>query len=172
MSSASALSPQRVAYPTLAPREVHEDMPVAGPRCGLPDGPSDLPVGLFCNRAVNPQIKKYSAFQNSQITLYSRHPVPPKGALARSSTNAGRVAVDAAALARNVIAGRVLSIRERLAARRRRCRCVRQNRVVPTPRCRCQVSRRCFKPNRADASIFAGRRRLASRTPGRARYKP
>jgi hypothetical protein len=41
----------------------------------VPDRPTDLPDGLHFKKAVKPLLKKYSAFQNTQITSISI-PVP------------------------------------------------------------------------------------------------
>src|ERR1700731_4215028 len=82
--------------------------------------PVDLPDGLAPRFRVQPLLQKYSVFPKTQITLYSRRPVPLRGA-ARDVTDAGRDAVDAAARLTGVACS----------GRRRR--------VVLTPRRWCQV---------------------------------
>jgi hypothetical protein len=72
----------------------------------LPDGLSDLPDGLFCHWRVKPLLQKYSDFPKTQISCISMPSRPTEGRF-ENVTNAGRDAVDAAALARNVMAGRV-----------------------------------------------------------------
>ncbi|MDB5610304.1 MAG: hypothetical protein JWP25_7204 [Bradyrhizobium sp.] len=69
-------------------------------------------------------------------------------------TDAGRDAMDAAAPGRVTdIAGRAAKARERSTARRRMAlACGRRSRVVLTPRCRRQVSRRRSRPDRARTS--------------------
>jgi hypothetical protein len=39
--------------------------------------PTDLPVGLFCEIAVQPSLQKYFAFPVGQINFTTR-PVPPR----------------------------------------------------------------------------------------------
>jgi hypothetical protein len=56
--------------------------------------PTGKSLARFFDPSVNPQIKKYSDFQNTRLTLYSPHPVPQKGRYA-IVTFAGRAAVDA-----------------------------------------------------------------------------
>jgi hypothetical protein len=58
---------------------------------------SDLPVGQFVDRGVQPHLQKYFASPVGQIiSTNSRHPTPQEGRIA-IVTNAGRDAVDAAA---------------------------------------------------------------------------
>jgi hypothetical protein len=71
--------------------------------------PRDLPDGQIKSappeRFVQPSRKKYSAFPNTQISSITLPSRPTEGRLA-IVTDAGRDAVDAAASARNVVAGR------------------------------------------------------------------
>jgi hypothetical protein len=48
--------------------------------CELLAASADLPVGLPPERAVQPLLKKYSAFPKSQISLYPSSSRPTRGA--------------------------------------------------------------------------------------------
>jgi hypothetical protein len=61
---------------------------------------TDLPDGQISHWAVQPCLQKYFCFSEIQIRLYDSHPVPLEGRIA-IVTDAGREAVDAAALLTN-----------------------------------------------------------------------
>jgi hypothetical protein len=75
---------------------------------GQVPSPANCLSGKSANH-VQPHLKKYSDFQNTQISLSPSPSRPTEGRLA-IVTNAGRDAVDAAASARSVVAGRSFGI--------------------------------------------------------------
>ena len=72
-------------------------------------GSGDLPVGLFLDRRVKLFFgfsENISVFTHPKSNLQLSHPTPPEGRIA-IVTDAGWDAVDAAALARDGVAGQV-----------------------------------------------------------------
>src|SRR5712672_3909926 len=68
-------------------------------------GSSDLPVGRFVDRGVQPHLQKYFASPVGQIiSTNSRHPTPQEGRI-MIVTDAGWDAVDAAAFCARKVAG-------------------------------------------------------------------
>jgi hypothetical protein len=87
-------------------------------------------------------------------------------------TNAGWDAVDAAASARTVIAGRAKLVSEHPARKTNGAGCVRQNRVVPTPVADAKLPvANLIQPDRSAIKPAATVTRTNS-SPGRARHKP
>src|SRR6266536_3608175 len=99
-------------------------------------------------KLVNPFIGKYSDFLIIRNWLKAVRLFPARGADRESSRNAGWDAVDAAASARKVIAGRVYSVSEQ-PARDERCYSRTAKPCGPGIRCWCQVERRRSQLNRA-----------------------
>jgi hypothetical protein len=58
------------------------------------NGPTGKSLRAPREALSSPILKNILIFRNTQISLYSRHPVPHRGAL-RNVTSAGRAAVDA-----------------------------------------------------------------------------
>jgi hypothetical protein len=134
--------------------------------------PVDLPVGRFVGRGVQPCLQKYFASPVGQIiSTSSRHPTPPEGRWPSSRTRGG-MRWTRQRFARDGIAGQV----ERLVSDQQhadeRCCCVRQNRVVLTPRRWRQVLRSCVGPTGLRQNISADDGGKTARSPGRARHKP
>jgi hypothetical protein len=128
--------------------------------------PVDLPVGRFVGRDVQPCLQKYFASPVGQIiSTNSRHPTPPEGRWPSSRTRGG-MRWTRQRFARDGIAGRV----ERLLSDHRRaderCCCVRQNRVVLTPRRWRQVLRSCVGPTGLRQNISADDGGKRARSPG------
>src|SRR5713226_1452507 len=99
----------------------------------------DLPDGQISEFGVQSPLQKYFASPVGQIiSTNSRHPTPPEGRI-MIVTDAGWVAVDAAAFCvrRDCRAGDEPVSDQQHADER--CCSVRQNRVVLTPRRWCQV---------------------------------
>jgi hypothetical protein len=69
-------------------------------------GSSDLPVGRFVDRRVESHLQKYFCFHAPQIKSRTHFVLPTEGRIA-IVTDAGWDAVDAAALARDGVAGQV-----------------------------------------------------------------
>src|SRR5216684_3609337 len=112
--------------------------------------PSDLPDGREVENPVQPPLQKYFASPVGQIiSTNSRHPTPQEGRI-MIVTNAGWVAVDAAAFCArwDRRAGRKTCERFPCTLTRDAFR-GRQNRVVLTPRRWRQVLRRFYRPYRA-----------------------
>jgi hypothetical protein len=87
-------------------------------------------------------------------------------------TNAGWDAVDAAASARTVIAGRAKLVSEHPARKTNGAGCVRQNRVVPTPVADAKLPvANLIQPDRFSHQAGSDGDKTNS-SPGRARHKP
>jgi hypothetical protein len=121
---------------------------------------SDLPVGRFVDRAVQPPLQKYFAsVVGRNISMSPAIPSHTEGRFAIVTDVGHGMRWTRQRLARDGIAGLV----ERLVSDHRhadeRCCCVRQNRVVLTPRRWRQVLRSLSRPNRALDKTISARRR-------------
>ena len=102
-------------------------------------GSSDLPVGRRCNFPVYPPLQKYFASPVEQIiSTNSRHPAPPEGRIAIVTDAGCGCGGRGSVLRATGLQGRLRPVSDQQHADERCC-CVRQNRVVLTPRRWCQV---------------------------------
>ena len=127
------------------------------PRVGLRSS-QVCPSGKTPRHPSIPPRKNIPLYRNSELRHTSKQPGPRKRGGSRVVRNAGRVAVDAAASAREVRAGRVAPVSPRPREDERRC-CVRQNRVVLAVVATVKpVAEMCASPTGRTASAIRGAR--------------
>jgi hypothetical protein len=129
------------------------------------------PSGSLLTGVSSPVCKNISLHPSGKSSLQIRAIPPHQRGVSRSSRTRGGLRWTRQRFARDGIAGRV----ERLLSDHRRaderCCCVRQNRVVLTPRRWRQVLRSCVGPTGLRQNISADDGGKRARSPGRARHK-
>jgi hypothetical protein len=158
---------------SVEPRYLRSNVKNAAPRPGherklLSPQSSDLPVGRFVDRGVQPCLQKYFASPVGQIiSTNSRHPTPPEGRIA-IVTDAGWGGGGRGSVLRARDRRADREICERSPSERTRdVDRVRQNRVVLTPRRWRQVLRKESRPYRAQTrQISADDGGKRARSPG------
>ena len=133
-------------------------------------GPTDLPDGRGRQFPVQPPAKIFtSVFQKSVIS--SRHPIPMKRGVSRSSRTWRRDAVDAAASGATRIAGRAKLVSDSIERARRTALLRTAKACGPGTRCWCQVWRRRALPNRVSETSFNPQATVAKGTRHRGEHE-